>query len=77
MKDTVRMVLEKCQFESGGRTQSERRWFCNGRVVLHVRQFVVIRMLQRFCLQPDEQGRRCRLGRTVHNSFSQFCMLLI
>jgi len=25
MQDTVRMVLEKCQFESGGRTQTQDR----------------------------------------------------
>ena len=53
--------------------QSEKKWFCNGRVVLQVRQFIVIRMLQIFCLQ----GCRSRLGKTIHNSFSQFCMLPI
>ena len=44
----MRMVLEKCQFESGGNIstgQSERNFSCNGRVVLHIRHFVVIRKL--------------------------------
>lgn len=79
MQDTVRIVLEACQFESGrgGPQQSGKKWFCIGRVVLQVRQVIIIRTFQKFCLQPDEQGHRCKSGRTIHNSFSQFYMLPI
>ena len=59
MQDTVSIVLEKCQFESGGNMktgQHDNKWFCSGKVILYFGQFFVVRMLQRFCLQPDEQG---------------------
>ena len=36
--------------------QHDNKWLCSGRVVLYFRQFFVVRMLQRSCLQPDEQG---------------------